>query len=109
MPVDLKAAGRLVPVIDNALSQVPPYRDLTRRADAPLRAAALDRLRQSIRTAGGTFTEGPFVAAVRLAGLRASSAHGLAGACRNWISLVAVRTARERMTAGDGTGAWVPQ
>jgi hypothetical protein len=118
MPADLTAARAFVPVLGEALDQVPPlqrvrsiYVQENKEEGEALFAArkmALRELKSLIEKSGGKVRVDWNGAAVSLFGLRATSTSGLENACLNWMSQVAVKTARERMAAGDSTGAWVP-
>ena len=108
MPADLTAARAFVPVLGEALDQVPPYSFERRLEDEAKRNLALDNLRLVIERAGGQHKTRWDGAAVRIHGLRATSTSSLENACLNWMSQVTVKTGRERMAAGDSIGAWVP-
>jgi hypothetical protein len=118
MACDLQDARAFEPALREALDRVPrarPIRSIHDKAEKEealaheeARALALRDLRRMIEKAGGQVRNDWNGAAVRIHGLRATATSGLEQACRNWLTQVVVKTARERMAAGDSTGAWVP-
>jgi hypothetical protein len=118
MPADLTAARAFVPRLGEALDHMPlPRRARSiydkgnkeeAQAHEDTRKVALRDLIILIEKSGGKVRVDWTGAAVSLFGLRATATTGLERACRNWMAQVAVKTARERMAAGDSIGAWVP-